>query len=321
MLSHGAAWTTAATLIGLLIMPTSPATAAPSLKYAALVADTEPNRTAAQPDEDDANRGLRQAFEQIEELRAQLTQLSTQHRRANGSTRAVLPLALEPGRARQQHGVFVVTDYGADPSGVNDSTAGIQAAIWDATYASFLDQVGDKHAQSGDGIGGILEPEVRFPGGRYRVTATVDLVAPGPVHMPEMAAHCATFLGNQGRNSSWCHHGYLRLKGDGQAKLVMENDSADVFVGQQLTALTVSFLSFLNGRRQLYVGNNNTDQSTLKITDCVFQASTGAAIHIAGPDCNGCPVGVGNCPGNGPADPKGRVDSSCIREPFPRIGS
>jgi hypothetical protein len=42
-------------------------------------------------------------------------------------------------------------------------------------------------------------------------------------------------------------------------------------------SLSVSFLSFLNGRSQLRVGNNNTDQGNLKIVDCSFERSTGAA--------------------------------------------
>ena len=54
--------------------------------------------------------------------------------------------------------------------------------------------------------------------------------------MAEVAAHCASFVAaNAGRNSSWCHHGYLRLRGDGKATIVMQNDSADTFVGTQLT--------------------------------------------------------------------------------------
>jgi hypothetical protein len=76
---------------------------------------------------DEPSSDLADAFRQIAALRDMM---------------AIMPHAATAAAAAARHGVFVVMDYGADPSGINDSTAGIQAAIWDATYVSFLDQVG-----------------------------------------------------------------------------------------------------------------------------------------------------------------------------------
>ena len=50
-------------------------------------------------------------------------------------------------------------------------------------------------------------------------------------------------------------------------------------------------------------------------------ATAGAAIHIVGPDCQGCPIGVGNCPGAGPASTTGAVDPLCARVRWPQSGS
>ena len=205
------------------------------------------------------------------------------------------------------HGVFVVTDFGADPTGVADSTLAIQAALDAATYASFQEQTSDKKGV--DGVGGILEPEVRFPGGRYRVSRTLDLVGLSDADAAVVSAHCASF----GRNGSWCTHGHLQLRGDGKATLEMENATADVMVGTHLTRLTASGLRLVGGRHQMHVGNNNTDQGAIRIHDCSFERSNGVAIHILGPSCAGCLAGVGNCP-DGP---------TCSREedPFPQVGS
>ena len=44
-------------------------------------------------------------------------------------------------------------------------------------------------------------------------------------------------------------------------------------------------MNLVGGRHQLNVGNNNTNEGFIKITDCLFSMSSGAAIHIVGPSC------------------------------------
>ena len=47
----------------------------------------------------------------------------------------------------------------------------------------------------------------------------------------------------------------------------------------------LQYMNLVGGRHQLNVGNNNTNEGFIKITDCLFSMSTGAAIHIVGPSC------------------------------------
>jgi hypothetical protein len=70
-------------------------------------------------------------------------------------------------------------------------------------------------------------------------------------------------------------------------------------------------MSFRGGKNQLHVGNNNTDQGFIKIQDCSFAHSSGAAIRIVGPGCQGCPAGVDNCP----------IDPHCPAVTLPQTGS
>ena len=41
-------------------------------------------------------------------------------------------------------------------------------------------------------------------------------------------------------------------------------------------------MNLVGGRHQLNVGNNNTNEGFIKITDCLFSMSSGAAIQIVG---------------------------------------
>ena len=102
-----------------------------ALAHAQRLKIDEPSSDPISTDTATAGGDLADAFRQIAALRDMI---------ASGSAPHAATAAAAAAGAR--HGVFVVTDYGADPSGINDSTAGIQAAIWDASdYASFLDQV------------------------------------------------------------------------------------------------------------------------------------------------------------------------------------
>ena len=153
--------------------------------------------------------------------------------------------------------------------------------------------------------------------------------------------------GALGNSTTWCYFALLRVTGEGVATVEQLDKDKDVFAGAVVERLTFSFMSlcvqaapvqYLNnvipesncsmsnvvigkavaltlcrrgGRNQLFVGNNNTDQGFIKVTDCTFAYASGAAIKIVGPSCQGCPAGVDNCPS----------DPHCPPNPHPQTGS
>ncbi len=200
-------------------------------------------------------------------------------------------------RAQRPPGLFVVTDFGADPSGQRDSTHAIQQAFYNATSAMARDGV--------FGQGNVFEPEVRFPAGHYKVSDTINLSNVKPSDLGRKDC------GPLGNDTTWCYFALLRIAGEGIATVEQLNSDCDVFAGAVVERLSVSFMSFRGGKNQLHVGNNNTDQGFINIQDCTFAHASGAAIRIVGPGCQGCPAGVDNCP----------VDPHCPATILPQAGS
>jgi hypothetical protein len=241
--------------------------------------------TAAEPRRprtlDDAFRLIEQQGRRIAGLEAQLQAASA---------------AVEPPRDARPPGLFVVTDFGADPSGVRDSTAAIQQAFYNATQRMARDGI--------FGRGNAFEPEVRFPAGHYKINETIQLsnVKPSDLGKKDCGA-----LGN---STTWCYFALLRVTGEGVATVEQVDETKDVFAGAVVERLTFAFMSLRGGRNQLFVGNNNTDQGFIKVNDCTFAYAGGAAIKIVGPSCQGCPAGVDDC-----------VDAHCPADPHPQTGS
>ena len=169
-------------------------------------------------------------------------------------------------------GLFVVTAFGADPTGQRDSTAAIQQAFYSATAQ--MAGHGGPHSFSS---GVAFEPEVRFPSGHYKINDTIQLsnVKPSDLGKKDCGA-----LGN---STTWCYFALLRVTGEGLATVEQLDQGKDVFSGAVVERLTFSFMSLRGGRNQLFVGNNNTDQGFIKINDCSFEYANGAAIKIIGP--------------------------------------
>lgn len=72
-----------------------------------------------------------------------------------------------------------MTEYGADPSGVDDSTAAVQSAV-NAAAAAAMTAV----ANLPDGQPFTAEPTVWFPGGGYRLSSVVNLSRAGSPRWP-----------------------------------------------------------------------------------------------------------------------------------------
>lgn len=169
-----------------------------------------------------------------------------------------------------------MTAFGADPTGTKDSTSSIQSAFNAATLAM---------AQGGNlKFGRIWEPEVRFPSGHYRISDTINITGVPPNTTKGIC-------GDRANDTTWCMLVSLRVTGEGVATVEQLMPHRDIFSGATTTRLTFSFMSLVGGRHQLHVGNNNTDQSFIKISDCSFAFAGGTAIRIVGPSCNdpSCP--------------------------------
>ena len=136
-------------------------------------------------------------------------------------------------------GLFVVTDFGADPTGNRDSTQAIQQAFWNATTQMARDGVFE--------FGSDFEPEVRFPAGHYKVSDTINLSNVKPSDLK--AKDC----GNVAGSTTWCYFALLRVTGEGKATVEQTRLERDVFAGSIVERLTFEFMSLKGGRHQLHV--------------------------------------------------------------------
>jgi hypothetical protein len=239
---------------------------------------------------------LADAFILIQEQGRQIAELQArqQHAIITGDSTPPSPPAPAPA------GLFVVTDFGADPSGQRDSTQAIQQAFYNATA-----QMAAHGGPHGFGTGIVFEPEVRFPSGHYKITDTINLSNVKPSDLGRKDC------GPLGNDTTWCLFALLRITGEGLATVEQLDMTRDVFSGAVVARLTFTFMNLRGGRNQLFVGNNNTDQGFIKVSDCTFEHAAGAAIKIVGPSCQGCPPGVDDCP----------KDTSCPPDPLPQTGS
>ena len=76
-------------------------------------------------------------------------------------------------------------------------------------------------------------------------------------------------------------------------QMLSANSSApriDVLFGAEVREWRVSGLTFVGGKNQLHIGNNNTDKSQIVIQGCSFFGAYGAAIRLLEPSAQ--PPGV-----------------------------
>lgn len=146
-----------------------------------------------------------------------------------------------------------VTQHGADPSGVADSTAAIQAAFDAAAFQNVTDPVtGYVLAQTA--------PTVRFPSGRYKVSGTLN---PRPI--------CTI---------------------EGEKAILNQTASVPTLVFAGATTLAVRGLRITGGTTAIAISNANIDSSTFFIDDCHFDRTTDAAITVRGTGTSGQLSGI-----------------------------
>jgi len=165
---------------------------------------------------------------------------------------------------------FDVRAYGAVGDGVTDDTAAIQRCIDDATNAT--------HSIAYHPVVGFPKvvssrAEVYVPRGHYLLSKTLVLHS--------FDTHASAY--------------YMppNLRGEARAILHMNNSVDDIVFGSQVIRWQVAGLTFLGGLNHLHVGNNNTDQGQIIISDCSFDYAAGAAVRLLEPSRELQPASVG----------------------------
>jgi len=151
-----------------------------------------------------------------------------------------------------------VKDFGALGDGVTDDSDAIQKALWALRGMSanvllarqpMVDDL-PEFAQAralGTTSENVIQPEVFFPAGTYRVTRT--LVA-----------------------------GSLCLRGEAGTCIKMDDPERDILYCHWGFRVRVSGMTFEGGRRQLLLYTGNNDTANFCVEKCVFRNSSGPAI-------------------------------------------
>ncbi len=140
---------------------------------------------------------------------------------------------------RDISGNINVKDFGAKGDGKTDDTKAIQAAF--DTVKKY--NMGGKFY----GLYYNVYPEVIFPAGKYIVSDTIKIA--GSV-----------------------------IRGFGDAAIIQKKKEKDIFFSPRAWRMTIMGLTFLGGKNQLNLGNNNIDTGFIVVEKCKFYYSNGIAI-------------------------------------------
>ena len=164
--------------------------------------------------------------------------------------------------APKTDGVLDVTAFGADATGLRDSTAAIQ----DTFTAAAAVARNSSGAQMERGA-----PLVRFPSGRYAVSDVINISRFFDSSAPRWPGDAVA----------------LRIEGQGMAALVQAGGSdRGLLFCDQAWRVVVTGLRLSGGRDQLALGNNNTGGgATVRVLDCEFEHASGVAVRHLGPSC------------------------------------
>jgi hypothetical protein len=137
------------------------------------------------------------------------------------------------------YGNINVRDYGAKGDGSTDDTEAVKAA-----FAA----VGKRNMTARSaGVYYTVFPEVIFPAGRYLISDTIPIS--GSV-----------------------------VRGLGDAAIIQKNPEKDIFHSGWAWRMTITGLTFIEGRTQLDLGNPNVDSGMVIVEKCKFYNSKGAAV-------------------------------------------
>jgi hypothetical protein len=155
-----------------------------------------------------------------------------------------MPASVLAVSAPLQTGVVNVRDFGAKGDGKTDDTAAIRAAVEE--MKRHLIGVRATHAIHNG------YPELFFPTGAYRVSDAI--VVPGDG---------------------------ITIRGAAGASITQTDPSKDILATKWAWRMTISGLTFVNGRRQLALVNSNLDSGMITIEDCRFLESAEQAIETS----------------------------------------
>ena len=135
-----------------------------------------------------------------------------------------------------------VKDFGAKGDGNTDDTAAIKAAF----TALGERNMSSRPPKELGGLGYSVFPEIIFPAGRYSISDTIDIT--GTV-----------------------------IRGMGYAAIIQSNPEKDIFYCSNAWRMTITGLTFIGGKNQLNLGNNNTDTGMVTVDDCRFYYAGGVS--------------------------------------------
>ena len=155
-----------------------------------------------------------------------------------------------PGTATSD-GCIHVRDFGAMGDGVTGDTSALQQAIFAAFNASSSLRIPGWHSDH-------LGPDLCLDASHYLITDTLNFT-----HSFDHPSGCAPSV---------------RGLGSRGASLRMNTTARDIFSVPNAFHWAVTGVTFVGGRTQLKLGNNNTDESMILVSHCSFHSSSGPAI-------------------------------------------
>jgi hypothetical protein len=162
------------------------------------------------------------------------------------ATAALLITALPPLAAQEVKpepaAPVSVRDFGAKGDGVTDDTAAIRAAV----KAAFERRRIPQHPKYGYFVS---LSEVYFPNGHFLISDTIDINA-------------------------------VNLRGEAYAAIEQKDPAKDLFTTPWAWRQKIEGMTFLGGRVQLDLGNNNIDSGHVTVRDCHFKGSHGVAVQM-----------------------------------------
>ena len=154
------------------------------------------------------------------------------------------------GSVPSANAVVNVKDFGAKGDNSTDDTEAIRAAIAAAGKTNKLGR-----APSWGGMYPVY-PEIVFPSGRYLISEPIDV------------------------------HTVGTIRGQGHACIIQKNQDQDIFTSSGAWRVTISGLTFVGGRNQLYLGNPNDSGGFIIVEKCYFLAATGTAVTFPKDTCS-----------------------------------